>query len=55
MRNRAGEPLGQRDFATLKDGLDRDGELLAAAIALVQAGAMRIAFQAWSAQTVTPQ
>jgi hypothetical protein len=38
-------PLVQRDFGALADGVDRDGELLAAIIALKQAGPMRFAVQ----------
>jgi hypothetical protein len=37
------QPFRERDFAFLKNGFDRDGELLAAGIALVQAGTMHLA------------
>ena len=33
------QPLIERDFAVFKDGSDRNGELLTASVALVQAGA----------------
>src|ERR1043165_6164602 len=41
------EPLGQRDFGTLKHRADRDRELLAALgfVALIEAIAMRFAFK----------
>lgn len=37
------QPLIERDFGAFKDGANRDGELLAAFGALVQAGAVRLA------------
>ena len=39
------QPLVERDLATLEHGADRDGELLAAFVALVEAGAVGLALQ----------
>ena len=39
------QPLGQWDFGTLENRLDRDRELLAAARALVEARAMAVTLQ----------
>jgi len=40
-----GKPLRERDFAALEYGLDGDGELLTALVALLQAGTVLAAFQ----------
>jgi hypothetical protein len=40
-----GEPLGQRNFAALEYGFDCDRELLAAFVAMIQAGAMRTSLE----------
>ena len=38
-------PFAERDFGALADGVDRNGELLAAVVALEQARAMCLALQ----------
>src|SRR5882724_5910303 len=38
-------PLGERDVASLHHGPDRDGKLFVAFIALIDTGAVRLAFQ----------
>ena len=40
------QPFRERDFAFLENGLDRDGELLTAGIALIHAWTVRLAAQA---------
>jgi len=45
----AQDPLRQRNVAALHDGADRDREMLAAAVALMQAGAVALALQAGDA------
>jgi len=40
------KPFRERDFAFLKNGFDRDGELLTAGVALIHAWPMRLAAQA---------
>ena len=39
------KPLVERDFRALHDGADRNRELLAAFVALIEAGTMRFAFE----------
>ena len=44
-KEQRGKPLGQRDLAALQHGADRDGELFAALVALIQASTVRLAFK----------
>ena len=58
-------PLGQRDLAPFHDGVDRDGEGLAAVLALVNAGASGFAIEfgnpiahdaaAWAVRAIRPK